>query len=136
MPIISTIGRKQWKLRGVIGLIYAVLLLGSVTMVYPFMVMIATSFTSEVDKDEFRAIPSYFTDDAWLFKKYIEAKNNQDLPKYCICFSSDLASFKDVAPPRDVNPQMVAEWLAFKRTLPPTYKMLGCGVIPSGAHIT
>ena len=57
MPIISTIGRRQWKLRGVIGLIYAVLLLGSVTMVYPFMVMIATSFTSEVDKDEFRTVP-------------------------------------------------------------------------------
>ena len=41
MPIISTIGRKQPKMRFVLGLIYTVLTLGAVTMVYPFIVMIS-----------------------------------------------------------------------------------------------
>jgi multiple sugar transport system permease protein len=125
MPIISTIGRKQPKMRFVLGLIYTVLTLGAVTMVYPFIVMISTSFTSEVDKDEFRPVPQYFYDDAWLFKKYSESKYNEDLPKYNINFSNDLATFKDLKAPEHPNRQQVDEWLAFKKTLPMTARMLG-----------
>src|ERR1051326_4144082 len=98
MPIISTIGRKQPKMRVILGLIYGILTLGSVTMIYPFIVMISTSFTSPVDKDEFVPVPRYFYDDAWLFKKYVEAKYNEDLPKFNISFSNDVADFKDVKP--------------------------------------
>src|ERR1051325_3324449 len=125
MPIISTIGRKQPKMRLVLELIYTVLTLGAITMDYPFIVMISTSFTSDVDKDEFRPVPQYFYDDAWLFKKYSESKYNEDLPKYNISLSNDLATFKDLAPPAQPNRQQVAEWLAFKKTLPMTAKMLG-----------
>src|SRR5262249_6652132 len=86
------------------------------------------SFTSPVDKDEFVAVPRYFYDDAWLFKKYVEAKYNEDLPKYNLYFSNDVADFKDVKPPPDTNRGMVEEWLAVKQKLPPTYKMLGAAM--------
>ena len=59
MPLIPLIGRKQPKMRLLIVLLYTVLTLGAVTMVYPFIVMLATSVTSEVDHDEFRPVPAY-----------------------------------------------------------------------------
>ena len=40
MPIISQIGTRSWKVRLVYTLIYVVLLLGAVTMVYPFLLML------------------------------------------------------------------------------------------------
>src|SRR6185436_83182 len=104
---------------------YTVLTLGAVTMVYPFIVMISTSFTSEVDKDEFRPVPQYFYNDAWLFKKYTESKYNEDLPKYNISLSNDLATFKDLTPPERPSRQQVEEWQAFKKSLPMTARMLG-----------
>ena len=54
MPLIPTIGRRQPKMRLLIGLLYTLLTLGAVTMVYPFVVMVGTSVTSPVDKNEFR----------------------------------------------------------------------------------
>lgn len=41
MPIISSIGRRSVKVRGVIALIYGLLIAGAVTRVYPFVLMIA-----------------------------------------------------------------------------------------------
>ena len=102
MPLIPIIGRKQPKMRLVIALLYTALTLGAITMVYPFVVMIATSFTSPVDHDEFRPVPSYITDDIWLFRKYIEAKYNEEIPRFNAALSNDVASFKDLAPPRGV----------------------------------
>src|SRR5436309_1456865 len=99
MPLIPVIGRRQPKMRLLIALLYTVLSLGAVTMVYPFVVMIGTSFTSPVDHDEFRPIPAYLTDDTWLFRKYVEAKYNEDIPKFNAQLSNDVATFKDLMPP-------------------------------------
>ena len=51
MPIISVVGRKQKKVRAFIALLYVLLTLGAITMVYPFVLMISTSFTSPVDQN-------------------------------------------------------------------------------------
>ena len=112
-------------MRLILALIYTVLTLGALTMVYPFVVMISTSFTSEVDHDEFRPMPRYFTDDTWLFKKYVEAKYNEDLPKFNTHFSNELATFKDIPKPEPAPAQRVQEWQAFRRSLPMSHKMLG-----------
>src|SRR5947209_13675996 len=122
MPLIPVIGRKQPKMRLVIALLYTALSLGAITMVYPFIVMIATSFTSPVDHDEFRPVPSYLTDDGWLFRKYIEAKYNEEIPRFNATLGNDVASFKDLAPPRGVGAvgarRHVEDWLAFRATFP------------------
>ena len=81
-------------------------------------------FNFEIDVNDFR----YFYDEEWLFKKYIEAKYNEDLPRFNVAFSNDLATFKDVTPPANASRLMVEEWRAFKRSLPATSKMLGSAV--------
>jgi len=112
-------------MRLIIAMLYTVLTLGAITMVYPFLIMVSTSFTSEVDSDEFAPVPSYFYDDAMLFRKYVEAKYNEDIPKFNAYLSNDIPEFKKVEVPANINQQMVDDWLAFKKTLPDTYKMLG-----------
>ncbi len=125
MPIISTIGRRSLKIRLVLTLIYSVLGLGAVTMVYPFVVMIGTSFTSEVDHDEFAPIPAYFFEDRWLYRKYLESKFNEELPRFNTYSSGDLSSFKEIEPPAGLDNGATEEWLRFKPTLRSMMRMLG-----------
>ena len=49
MAIISAIGRKQWKVRWLFFGIYAFLLIGGATMVYPFLLMLSGSTKSAMD---------------------------------------------------------------------------------------
>ena len=52
---------------------YALLLAGSVTMIYPFWLMLAGAVSSEYDFNDFRLIPKYlFSDDALLGKTLYE----------------------------------------------------------------
>ncbi|HET6454387.1 MAG TPA: hypothetical protein VFI02_08280, partial [Armatimonadota bacterium] len=124
MPIISVVGRKQRKIRILIGALYIILTLGALTMVYPFLLMLSTSFTSPVDQNEFRLIPRYLRDDAMLYRKYVEAKYNEDIVKYDIWFSTDYGTFEELEVPKDINRGLGMEWLKFKRTLPPDSLML------------
>lgn len=70
MPILPAVGRRGFKLRLIVGTIYAVLCLGGVTMVYPYLLMVATSVCSMQDYDEYRVVPDYLRDDAALWNKY------------------------------------------------------------------
>jgi len=74
MPIVATVGRGSLKSRSLIIFIYAVLILGSVTTVYPFLIMVATSVTSHTDYERYRLIPAYLYDDGALMAKYLQEK--------------------------------------------------------------
>jgi len=118
MPIISTVGRKQKKLRILIASLYLVLAVGATTMVYPFLLMVATSFTSPVDQNEFKIVPRYLYDDARLYQKYIESKYSENPVLYNIRHGTEYAKFDEVQPPKTVNRSFVREWRRFKSQLP------------------
>ena len=60
MPIISKVGRKAWPARLMYVLLYSLLIFGGMTMLYPFLLMLSTSVTDQVDYKEYRLIPRYF----------------------------------------------------------------------------
>lgn len=124
MPIISTVGRKSRGCRALIACMYTTLALGAVTMVYPFVLMLSTSLTSEVDSREYRIVPRYLYDDAALYRKYIESKYNEDIVRYNAWFGTDLASFAHAEPPKHVRRRFVEEWRSFVTGLPNDYLML------------
>ncbi len=70
MPIISSIQRKSGSGRLIIGLMYLLLTVGSITMVYPFLLLLSGSVKSEVDIRDFDVFPKFFTDDVVLFRKF------------------------------------------------------------------
>ena len=84
MPIISEIGRKSWSVRALYGVLYLLLILGGITMAYPFLLMVATSTTNYVDYQEYRMVPRYYYEvearyQKFLYEKYGKAKDYSEL---------------------------------------------------------
>ena len=73
MPVILPSEKKQLRSRLVYLLIYALLAVGSLSMVYPFLLMASGSFKSRVDVQDLDIIPRFIHDEAVLFRKYSEA---------------------------------------------------------------
>ena len=77
MPLLPAIGRRRPAARLLVAGVYALLLLGGVTMVYPFLLMVAASTTGEPDFTEFRLVPRWLYDDQARFARFLEAKYQQ-----------------------------------------------------------
>ncbi len=96
MPIIGKVGRKSAKVRILNSSIHLVLILGAITMIYPFMMMITASFSSSVDSNNYSVYPKFFFDDSILYKKYIASKYNEESTTLVEQFKSEYFSFRDV----------------------------------------
>lgn len=129
MPIIPRVGRKNFKIRLVIAALYTVLTLGAVTMIYPFLLMLATSITSSTDTNEFRVVPRYLTQDTPLFAKYVDDKYEGDVESLRSLYLSDVKKIEQatlpLAPSASGAQAFVADWQSFLKTLPPAYKRAG-----------
>lgn len=100
MALIPTVGRQSLKLRLVVLLLYVLLTFGAVTMVYPFLLMLGTSMTSDADYTDFRPIPRYLTDDGVLFSKEVEIRYSSDMTMVNAHYGTDFASLRTVRPPQ------------------------------------
>ena len=123
MPHIAVVGRRAARTRMLISTIYTVLILGAITMVVPFWLLIGMSFTSNVDSQEFRLIPAYFTSDEALYKKYEESTFNEDPQLYTLVMGDDLGDFREIKAPKSVNAAAVKDYTDFKSSLPLDYTL-------------
>ncbi|NQU38643.1 MAG: ABC transporter permease subunit [Lentisphaerae bacterium] len=129
MSIISVIGRRSLKVRLLIGSIYTILLLGAVSMVYPFMLMIAGSTKSAVDAPDAKLIPPFLSSDTALYQKHVEGFFNESLEALQMAHNVVDTSFRAVAPLSAPNHALANAWRAFIAftDLPPyTY---GCAYV-------
>ena len=104
MPLIPTVGRKTWKMRVLLGALYLVLSLGAVTMVYPFLVMLGQSMTSQYEKADYAIIPRYLRSDTALFGKYAEDKYKGDIGQINAAYGTNYTFLTDIVPPRAIDP--------------------------------
>jgi multiple sugar transport system permease protein len=79
MPIIPAIGRRSTKIRALIAFVYGVLILGSCTTVFPFMMMVSTASTSITDMELYHVPPKYTYNDQVLTAKYLQEKYKREL---------------------------------------------------------
>jgi len=79
MPIIPAIGRKSFKMRGVVFSVYAVLIVGSVTTVYPFLMMISSASTSRIDFELYGVPPRYVYNEKMLMARYLDEKYKREI---------------------------------------------------------
>ncbi len=70
MAILNDVDRRASRTRLALGLTYTLLVLGSVTMVYPFVIMVSSASTDSTDYNEYRVIPRYLYDKHKFFAKY------------------------------------------------------------------
>ncbi len=122
MPIISVVDRKSPKTRVLIGAIYIVLTVGAITMVYPFLLMIAGSTKSAVDLPDNLVIPRFLVDTDALYRKHIEGLFNESFEMMQMAYDTTAVSFRTLEPPADDEGKLVDEWEAFlKRNSLPFY---------------
>ena len=99
MAIISTIGRKHWRVRLLIWAIYAGLTLGATSMLYPFGLMIAGSTKSNVDTPDPELVPRYLIDREALWKKHTEALFNESFELARATYRTDAVAFRTLSLP-------------------------------------
>src|SRR5439155_5373319 len=98
MPILARVGRRSWKMRLAIALIYAMLTLGAVTMLYPLLLMVSGSVRSDADFYRVTPLPEYLLDDRVLWIKYVESKYGL-VPWAEAAQHRAIASWRSVKPP-------------------------------------
>lgn len=74
MPLVGKVGRKRARARLAMGVLYAVLSLGAVTTLFPFLVMVSTGFKGPTDQNDNRLVPAYWSDGGELLVKYRDDK--------------------------------------------------------------
>lgn len=119
MPILSPIGRRHWRTRLLIGVIYATLLAGALTMVYPFLLMLAGSTKSAVDAPYNRLIPRFLYDNTALYQKTIEALFNENLALLYSSYPDAPAAFGQLRNPASAQHPLISEWSEFLETIKP-----------------
>ena len=112
MPVILPSEKRQFRSRLVYFVLYASLALGSLSMVYPFLLMASGSFKSRVDVQDLDLVPRYIHDDTMLFRKYVEAKYSERIVEYRSATGDDARNFRAVTLP-DANSVLVADWAEF-----------------------
>ena len=125
MPLISPISRRHPRTRALREGIFVLLLLGALTMVYPFALLVGGSFRSAVDAREDGVVPRFLFDDGALYRKHIEALFNERLDALRCAYDMDLPSFDKLVPPDRINEAWVHEWLGFATNLEASTFALG-----------
>ena len=134
MPIISEIGKRSTSVRLLYAAIYIVLLIGSVTMIYPLLLMLSGSVKSDADSWSIKPYPEFWFDDLILFQKYSEAKYNVDSQVAQQAWSKPVLSWRSIVKPAEVDPELIRDFRSWRATIPADQRVVGQlsgrGVLP------
>ena len=125
MPVLGHVEAKSLRGRLIHGSVIAVLVVGSLTMVYPFAIMVSGSFRSELDENDLDLIPRFWFDPDALYQKFLEDKYNQNTALLNRAHNTRYFSFKNAqAPPSN---RVLVERLVdfYHRDLPQHWQDLG-----------
>lgn len=128
MPIIGKVGRKSFKMRALNTTIHVVLLLGALTMIYPFLIMVSSSFKSNVDAKSFSLYPRFFFDEEMLFRKYVEARMNEESTIFQQQYKSRFFSVDFLSLPTSPNRKQFNDWQQFLEQTASTHTLFDFGI--------
>lgn len=92
MPLISTVGRKSLRTRFAVAVLYLLLVIGGLTMVYPFLLMMATGTKGPTDQNDNRLLPAYLSDDYELLRKYVDDKYSGSVDTAAMFYGTEEAA--------------------------------------------
>ncbi len=125
MPIISEIGKRSAKVRLLYAFIYMVLLIGSVTMIYPLMLMLSGSVKSEADSWSIKPYPEFWFNDLILFQKYAESKYNVLSQDAQVAWCNPVLSWRSIKKPEKVEPGLIRDFRNWRAAIPPEKRVVG-----------
>ncbi len=118
MPVISRIGARSFKVRFVYGVIFFILVLGSVTMIYPLLLMLAGSVKSDTDINYIGPYPRFWFEDDVLFQKYIESKYNGLVSRAEADLGERVGSWLQIRPPVHKKQEYLEDFFAWRGQCP------------------
>ncbi|HEY0868672.1 MAG TPA: ABC transporter permease subunit, partial [Fimbriimonas sp.] len=74
MSLVGKVGRRRLRARIAMAFVYLVLVLGAVTTLYPFLLMVTTGLKGPTDQNDNRIVPGYLQVDEELLAKYLDDK--------------------------------------------------------------
>lgn len=92
MPLISTVGRKSLRTRFAVAVLYLLLVIGGLTMVYPFLLMMATGTKGPTDQNDNKLLPAYLSDDYELLRKYVDDKYSGGIDAAAMFYGTEEAA--------------------------------------------
>lgn len=104
MPIISPVEARSVRGRLLLTGITVALTIGAVTMVYPFLVMLGGSVTSEMDATDMRVVPKYLYNVNELYRKFLETKYYQNVTDLNMAHGTGDFSFATATLPAHFDP--------------------------------
>jgi multiple sugar transport system permease protein len=127
MSVLTKVEAKSTKGRLFLAGVTLALILGGVTMVYPFMLMVTGALHSEMDATDMNAIPSFLYDDTVLNRKFLEMKYNYGTSTMNKYRRYQDYSFLQATVPDTVHATRVEDLKAFAASLdvPPHWWILG-----------
>lgn len=114
MPIISKIGSKSLKVRLTYTVIFGVLILGAISMIYPFALMLTGATRSESDKLSLKPYPEYFFDDDFLYRKYVESKYASELWEPRLFMHKSYKSWRSIQKPQEDEFKYLDDYLSWR----------------------
>ena len=82
-------------------------------MIYPFMVMVSSSFKSNVDAKKFSIVPQYFFDDEMLYRKFIESRMNEESNLLIQQYKNKFQGFEFLEFPQNDSREIFKDWQEF-----------------------
>lgn len=127
MSLLTKVERKSRSGRLFLTGVFIAILIGSVTMVYPFLLMLSGSMRSTMDASEMDPVPDFLTDDSVLVQKFMETKYNYNPIAMNVYRQSADYSFAQAAVPAPVPAARIADFTAFAEQpdLPVHWQILG-----------
>lgn len=122
MSHVAQIGRRAPRVRAGMALLYAVILMGAVTTLYPFLLMVSTGTKSQTDYNEYSPqslVPRYLRDDNALYQKYLEDRYASNMDDLNAAHNADYSNIPDTKIPAQ-DPEsagMVTTWNRFAKRL-------------------
>ena len=118
MPILSPIHRRSPGGRTLVAGMYFLLVIGSIWMVYPFLLLLSGSVKSDVDIRHFDIFPRYLYDDTVLFRKFEQQRYGSldgftSATRYLDSEGFTSYSFEFLKPPPPSPSAVLGDWNVF-----------------------
>lgn len=131
MSLVGRVGRKRPRARIALGIVYAILIVGAVTTLYPFFVMAVTGFKGPTDQNDNKLIPAFWTDlasnespgklsEGSLLGKYLNDK-----------YAGEISQIESTRIGASAPADEVARYEALLESLPPNYWSAGFRTAPN-----
>lgn len=128
---------RSLPVRSLYAGIYALLTLGAITMVVPFLIMITGSVEPRSDAGSFQLFPTYVVDDEALWERYVETKYHGVTDTFRMAWNQPGAMFLRSGPALNepADPAQIELWERFLNEARPPDSLFALGFQRPGTRM-